>query len=488
MKSCVYIEHQSEARYPKWNENQFYNPSVNFPEYKMSGLGKENYVYTMIRDIFESLSLDKTNYGKPNWNPLGEFINPGDVVLVKPNMVKDLNENNNFGTDCLITHPSIVRTVVDYILIALKGSGRVIIADAPVQSCNFENLISKLHYTDIIRYYADQGHKIELLDLRESGRQFSNNKKTYLPNKINNKTLNLQTSSIAVDLGKDSAFGNYDRKNSLRITNYVADDMLTYHNNYEQSYVIAKVALEANVIINLPKPKTHRKAGITGALKNMIGCVAKKESLPHHTKGSKEELGDEYLHKSVLKDIATNINEKQDKYIVKKNRNSAILNFEGKIISGLLKFLKKDNFQEGSWYGNDTIWRTICDINRIILYADSNGMLKDTPQRKTFTLCDMIIAGDGEGPLLPSPVKLGMLIAGDDSIAIDKTIAAIMGFNFNLIPSINNATFGRRYKLPLKSFIVESNNLIFNLKELMEIKNTAKPFEPSSGWKGHIGV
>ena len=44
-------------------------------------------------------------------------------------------------------------------------------------------------------------------------------------------------------------------------------------NGTVQEYCISEACLEADVIINLPKPKTHRKAGFTGALKNMIGVV-----------------------------------------------------------------------------------------------------------------------------------------------------------------------------------------------------------------------
>jgi uncharacterized protein (DUF362 family) len=31
--------------------------------------------------------------------------------------------------------------------------------------------------------------------------------------------------------------------------------------------------LQADVFINLPKPKTHKRAGITGAMKNLVGII-----------------------------------------------------------------------------------------------------------------------------------------------------------------------------------------------------------------------
>jgi uncharacterized protein (DUF362 family) len=55
----------------------------------------------------------------------------------------------------------------------------------------------------------------------------------------------------------------------------------THHPGVHQ-YLVAKEVIEADIIINLPKLKTHRKAGVTCALKNLIGINGNKEYLPHH--------------------------------------------------------------------------------------------------------------------------------------------------------------------------------------------------------------
>ena len=50
---------------------------------------------------------------------------------------------------------------------------------------------------------------------------------------------------------------------------------------------ISSVALDADVIINLPKFKTHQQLVATFAVKNMFGCVSgKRKALWHFTKGS----------------------------------------------------------------------------------------------------------------------------------------------------------------------------------------------------------
>jgi len=49
---------------------------------------------------------------------------------------------------------------------------------------------------------------------------------------------------------------------------------------------ISSVALDADVIINLPKFKSHQQLGATFAVKNMFGCVSgKRKALLHFTKG-----------------------------------------------------------------------------------------------------------------------------------------------------------------------------------------------------------
>ena len=72
----------------------------------------------------------------------------------------------------------------------------------------------------------------------------------------------------------------------MRITNYDYHEVNRHHRGDRHEYCISEACLSADVIINLPKPKTHRKAGYTGALKNMVGINAAKDYLPHHTKGS----------------------------------------------------------------------------------------------------------------------------------------------------------------------------------------------------------
>ena len=60
------------------------------------------------------------------------------------------------------------------------------------------------------------------------------------------------------------------------------------------------------------------------------------------------------------------------------------------------------------------------DINKIIYYADKEGVLQDTVQRRFFSLGDMIIAGERNGPLSPSPKQCGCIVCSESPVAFDK--------------------------------------------------------------------
>lgn len=109
-----YLYYDKALRYP--SEKYSYSPSINYPEYVGDDVApEENQVYDAIRKIFIHCGLDKENYGTKKWNPLGSYVCPGDTVLIKPNLV--LHKNNLAGhedsLDCLVTHPSIIRCVLD---------------------------------------------------------------------------------------------------------------------------------------------------------------------------------------------------------------------------------------------------------------------------------------------------------------------------------------------------------------------------------------
>lgn len=483
----IYI-HQimEEAKYP--SKDDCFNPSECYPEYIFPGdiSGMENVVYASIRECFYNMGFDQAHYGTKEWNPLGELIQPNDVVLLKPNMVLDTNEKHENGMDCLITHPSLVRAMLDYVALALKGTGSIIVGDAPLQSCNFEKLVQEQGYLDIIEFYRNKGIDIKLVDFR--------NYKTVEHGGILHQVKDIPAhQGIRVDLGRGSEFHSFgnERFKRLRITNYEHSEMYQHHNCETNEYLIAPEILKADVIINMPKPKTHRKAGVTISLKNLIGINTNKEWLPHHSQGSVKEGGDEYLRKSWVKKARTYWIEKKDTYMTcgayQKAKLCQIVSLGFHVLA---KLFVKETYAEGSWYGNDTIWRTILDLNKIIFFADKQGKMQREKQRKMLIVADMIISGEEEGPLLPTPKSVGIIAMGLNPVCFDEAITSIMGFSPSLIPSICNAHKVKKYSITETAETkILSNNPVFNMKKPNEIMfEESLQFKPSSGWRALLNM
>jgi hypothetical protein len=93
----------------------------------------------------------------------------------------------------------------------------------------------------------------------------------------------------------------------------------------------------------------------------------------------------------------------------------------------------------GSWDGNDTIWRMVIDINRAVQYGALDGVLHDRPTRRFYYFVDGVVAGEGDGPLRPAAKPCGLLLHGSDPVAIDATMAILMGFSPGRIPHVREA-------------------------------------------------
>ncbi|MDF2943528.1 MAG: hypothetical protein K0S01_2386 [Herbinix sp.] len=480
----VYIHELINSKYP--DKKDSFSPSIAFPEYKFPNdiSNSENVVYEMIRECLYHMGFDTEHYGLEDWNPLKGTIKPGDTVVLKANMVMHRNEKPEKGVECLITHPSLVRAMIDYVVIALKGTGAIIVGDAPMQSCDFERLVEEQGYQKIIDFYHSKGIKVELVDFRNYKTISKNGLLQRVKNESNNK-------AIAVDLGKKSEFLSIDknRYKKLRITNYDHSIIYNHHNSEKNEYLIAKKILDADVIINMPKPKTHRKAGVTISLKNLVGINTNKEWLPHHTEGSVKEGGDEYLSKSYLKKKRTYYLEKRDTYMVTGREGMAkVSGYIARGYSILIRIFRKERNSEGSWYGNDTIWRTILDLNKIVYFADKHGMMRDTRQRKMLIVADMIVSGEGEGPLLPDPKAVGMIAMGTNPVCFDEAISSIMGFQPSFIPTIKNARKVKDYDFTdRKETKIVSNNTTYHNKRPKEVLyKDSLQFRPPAGWQGHF--
>jgi uncharacterized protein (DUF362 family) len=137
-----------------------------YPEYIWSNVdisNEKNHIYEMVRNCLIGLKMDADNFNTENWNPFREFIKEGDTVVIKPNWVLHYNKNKKIthnSLECLITHPSVVRAITDYCLLALNGTGRIIIGDAPMQGCDLDRLIKVSGYENLFSFYNQRSIKV----------------------------------------------------------------------------------------------------------------------------------------------------------------------------------------------------------------------------------------------------------------------------------------------------------------------------------------
>lgn len=452
-------------------------------------------VKSAVEEGFRLMGYDRERIDKPDWNPLGEIIRPGDKVLIKPNMVMHKNNNPQGGLKCLYTQPSVVEAVLYYVVRALQSTegGHVVIADAPMQACNFEKLIEQSGYRQMVKTFQKRYPYIrfELKDLRGVKSVWKNGFYRYYEDSTARPTV--------VKLDEDSEFAQLppERIAAMRVTDYDPDILRRYHNAHCHEYVVSQEILEADVIINMPKPKTHRKAGITCALKNLVGMCVRKECLPHHTNGeyTKEDSmygGDEYKDKNVFRQVEDFLLDWKNRYAqtYHKPKYAWLLQQCIRVTRRLGRYLTREKFAEGSWYGNHTISKTITDLNKIVFYADKKGGLVKSgkKQRRYLIVADMVVVGDHEGPLQPLPNPVGVIGIGENPVTFDEVVATLYGAKMEYMHTINQARSTSTGKYPLISENavgkILSNYDAWQGKAWQDIKkNDRLPITPTEGWK-----
>ena len=373
--------------------------------------------------------------------PFTKVIPPGARVLVKPNLVLDENEGSG-GMEPLITDPALVRAVVEGALDS--GAGEVIVGDAPIQKCRFDRLLE-------ISGLGVWAEALMRRDARFLGiRDFRRTTCDIIAGGIRVASENIKSENefVLFDTASGSLLEPITQAGRFRVAWYDDRPMARTHGPGRHQYLVAKEVLEAGVVINLPKLKTHRKAGVTCALKNLIGINGNKEYLPHHRIGGAEAGGDCYPGKSRIKSMLEYVADRQ-------NRTSSTLGnaFWYPFLVALTRLARWRNDPlgiDGSWSGNDTIWRTCLDLNRILLYGTRDATLADTVQRRVLHIADAVIAGQGDGPLSPDPLDMGLLLASRNAPAMDFAGALLLGFDPAKVPLVRES-FGS-FRWPIAQF------------------------------------
>jgi uncharacterized protein (DUF362 family) len=436
---------------------------------------------TELRILFGRLELNPDSAR----GPLSGLIQPGETVVLKPNWVRQSHEERPEEWDYVVTHPAVIEAVATIVIPALAGKGRIVIIDGPQNDSSFKELSRKCDFPGLLsRLRALAGIvKVDLIDLRD---QEDTVEDGIVVSRLKLPGDPLGSCHVALD--DASEFVGYAGLGKLYGAAFNTQETNERHAGTTHHYMVSKTIITADVVINLPKLKTHKKAGITCSLKNMVGINTRKNWLPHHTQGTPNSGGDQFPQNKGRQRIEATTGWMLKPVLGRNLRLAQALvplkNVARRFFGDTRKVVRS-----GNWWGNQTIWRMVLDLNKVLLYAAGDGAPARKEKRRYLSVVDGIVGGEGDGPMAPDRVESRLLLAGTNPVAVDCCAAKLMRLDFRKIPACIRA-FSIE-KLPLVDFAPQEIRMASNeqaLNGLIDEIDTSglHPFRPHFGWIGKI--
>jgi len=429
-------------------------------------------VNSLVRSALERLELPQ------------DFIRARDRVVLKPNWVKEHDERRPGlnAWEHMVTHPLVIESVARWAAGQLCSSGSITVCDAPQTDSSFAALRQYCRLDDVVARLQREfpGVEFRLLDLRPEEWHALDGvtvSKTPLPGD--------PLGSTRVALDDASEFCGFGREGRLYGAAYdMAETNARHHGNHHE-YLLCRTPMDADVLINLPKLKTHKKVGLTCALKNLVGINANKNWLPHHTEGTPETGGDQFPAATPKARLEQSVMGTTKRWL--KNRPLLSRLFVPVKKIGRVYFGDTQKVvRSGNWHGNDTCWRMVLDLNKCLFFFDGAGGRRTAPLRY-LAIVDGIIAGEGNGPMSPDAKPCGVILAGAHPVAVDIAAATLMGFDW------------RKLRLLTGAFAMQQLNFVpFTSGEIEIVSDCAAwtgsldrmtdvfTFRPHFGWVGAI--
>jgi uncharacterized protein (DUF362 family) len=379
----------------------------------------------------EAVSRALTLLGCPKDNPLGALIKPGDTVFIKPNWVAHRYRASCTVQDDVystITHPHLIRVVAELVARALDGRGELKIGDNPSIDADFDALLSLAQLHDL---ETSLGVPCSLLDLRPLR---CVDLKDYGIKQRMTPQPGDPLGSQAIDLGRRS----YLQGMNPRLFRGVFEDRsdtIAAHSGDTHVYELSRSILHADVLISIPKLKTHHKVGTTLNIKGLVGTVANKNGLVHWREGFPAIGGDAY---------------------------PSLFSW----LQGQVQRVKK----RGAWDGNDTIWR---------MTADLYNVLREHGPKRTLSIVDGIHGGEGNGPFCPRTKRAHTLITGTDFLDVDCVATRLMGFDPSQVPYLQPLLRSRGRSVSEIRAVADQPE---RLQRLWDNSERHLDFAPPDGW------
>ena len=201
--------------------------------------------YCIVRDPNVRRAVEKAICGLDPDNGIKKFVKPNDTVLIKVNICGGIPDNPGS-----FTSQEVVGYVIDLIEKEVSGN-TIIICDADMIWTKFSENSSSIGWDKWVNE-----RKLKLKERRDKG----------LKALFDLRLVNLSNTELAYfDFGEGSIFQRHEKRPNQEI---VSIEML-----------------EADVIISIPKMKTHLLTAVTLGMKNMYGTFPEEDKARFHTEG-----------------------------------------------------------------------------------------------------------------------------------------------------------------------------------------------------------
>jgi len=404
------------------------------------------------------------------------------LVVVKPNWLCENHLARPESWISVITHPLVVVAVVECLAARMNGCGTICVCDAPTTQADFERVIARgqlMVLLDELRQRYPR-LRLEVIDLRRE--VWVMREGVVVERRVNKPD---PRGYVAVNLGRDSMFFGHRGEGRYYGADYDRQVIHAHHQGDLHEYLLSGSAMACDLFVNLPKIKTHKKTGLTCCLKNLVGINGDKNWLPHHTEGSWDSGGDEFppsrrwariegWGRRVGQEIALKI-PWVGSFVYRKMRKlgTRTLGDSERII------------RAGNWYGNDTCWRMVLDLNRALLYGNQDGSCRNDAPRPYLAVADGIVAGEGNGPACPDEIGSHFLLGCAEPAAGDLVACRLMGFDPAKVPVVHHAFAPHRWPLGSRR---ARDITVLDLREgrvaTIESLSPGVPFRPHFGWGG----
>ncbi len=415
-----------------------------------------------------------------------DFIRSGDHVVLKPNWVKEHDERYP-GPDQwehVVTHPDVIEAVIHWLAPKLQGVGRVTVCDAPQTDSSFATLRRYCGLDQMIARCQElwPSLRFELLDLRPEEWHAVDGvtvAKTELPGD--------PLGSTHVRLNEDSEFVGFHGLGQLYGASYNMAETNERHRDATHEYLLCRTPMAADVLINLPKLKCHKKVGLTCALKNLVGINANKNWLPHHTEGTPDQGGDQFPAPTLKAKLEHSWMGRIKRLLFGRHWLSKLfvpVKKLGRLVFGDTQKVVRS----GNWHGNDTCWRMVVDLNKSFFHFDGEGRPRSQPARY-LAVVDGIIAGEGNGPMAPDAKPCGVIVAGANPAAVDSACCALMGFDWRKIKLLTGVFAAKTKRVAEFSHDAIEARSNFSEYQKPLAAYTAEDsfrFKPHFGWVGTV--